>query len=107
MGKRVLQGVLLGVVLYVGILLWIDIDELKSALGSFDLRLVLAACGLSLLNYLIRFLKWQRYLKLLLIEVGAGTSLLIYLAGLSMGVTPGKMGEVFKSWMLRRVTATP
>jgi uncharacterized membrane protein YbhN (UPF0104 family) len=39
--------------------------------------------------------------------VPRGTSALIYTAGMSMSITPGKMGEVFKSWLLRRVTGTP
>jgi uncharacterized protein (TIRG00374 family) len=107
MGRRVLLGVLFGVVVYAGILFWVDLDDFRAALSGFSPALVLAACGLSLANYLIRFAKWQRYLKLLAIELRPRTSLLIYLAGFSMGVTPGKMGEVFKSWMIRRVTGTP
>ena len=107
MGRRVLLGVLLGVVVYAGILLWIDFEGFRGALADFPPALILAACGLSFANYLIRFVKWQRYLKLLSIDLARGTSFLIYLAGFSMGVTPGKMGEVWKSWMIRRVTGTP
>jgi uncharacterized protein (TIRG00374 family) len=66
-----------------------------------------AACALSFLNYVVRFAKWQRYLALLAIEVGARESFLIYLSGLTMSVTPGKMGEVFKSWLLKRVSGAP
>jgi uncharacterized protein (TIRG00374 family) len=107
MGRRVLFGVLLGVAVYAGILFWVDLDDFRAALAGFSPTLVLAACGLSFANYVIRFAKWQRYLKLLRIELSLRTSFLIYLAGFSMGVTPGKMGEVFKSWMIRRVTGTP
>ena len=107
MGRRVLLSVLFGVVVYAGIVLWIDLDDFSSALRDFPPQLILAACGLSFLNYLIRFVKWERYLTLLSIDLERKTSLLIYLAGFSMGVTPGKMGEVFKSWMIRRVTGVP
>ena len=107
MGRRVLLGVLFGVVVYAGIVLWIDAEDFAAALANFPPLLVLAACGLSFTNYLIRFAKWQRYLVLLGIGLGRGTSFLIYLAGFSMGVTPGKMGEVFKAWMIRQVTGTP
>ncbi|MEM7310545.1 MAG: lysylphosphatidylglycerol synthase transmembrane domain-containing protein [Planctomycetota bacterium] len=107
MGRRVLLGVLFGVVVYAGIVLWIDLDDFQAALRDFPPHMVVAACGLSFANYLIRFVKWERYLKLLSIALPRGTSFLIYLAGFSMGVTPGKMGEVFKSWMIRRVTGTP
>ncbi len=104
MGRRVLLGVLFGVVVYAGIVLWIDFEDFRAALRGFPKTLVPVACGLSFANYLIRFVKWQRYLTLLDIPLKRGTSFLIYLAGFSMGVTPGKMGEVFKSWMIRRVT---
>lgn len=99
-----LYGVLFGVVVYVGIVLWIDLEDFYAALRDFPPWVAAAACGLSLANYLIRFVKWERYLKLLDIRLERGTSFLIYMAGFAMGVTPGKMGEVFKSWMIRRVT---
>ena len=107
MGRRLTGGVLLGVLLYAGIAVWADLDELQASLTRFPLWPVPAALGLAFLNYCIRFLKWQRYLALLEIEVDRGTSFLIFLSGMSMSVTPGKMGEVFKSWLLRRVSDTP
>ena len=36
--------------------------------------------------------------RLLDIHLETGTSFLIYLSGMTLSVTPGKMGEVFKSW---------
>jgi len=51
--------------------------------------------------------RWERYRTLLGIELERGTSFTIYLAGLALTVTPGKMGEAMKSWLIRRVTGTP
>lgn len=107
MGRRLLFGVLFGVAVYVGIALWADLAGVGKALRGLPLWVLPAACGLSALNYALRFIKWQRYLRLLAIDVPRPTSALIYLAGLAMSITPGKMGEVFKSWLLRRVTGTP
>lgn len=107
MGRRLLFGVLFGVAVYVGIALWADLAGVGAALRGLPLWVLPAACALSALNYALRFLKWQRYLRLLAIDVPRPTSALIYMAGLSMSITPGKMGEVFKSWLLRRVNATP
>lgn len=103
MARRLILGVLFGVLVYAGILLWADHEQLALSLRDIAWWTVPAAMGLSLANYLVRFLKWERYLALLSIDVPRRTSLLIYLSGFSMGVTPGKMGEVLKSWMLRRV----
>jgi uncharacterized protein (TIRG00374 family) len=107
MGRRLFAGVLFGVLVYAGMALWADAPGLLRTLRGLPLWVVPAACGLSLANYAVRFIKWQRYLALLEIDLDRRTSALIYLSGLSMSVTPGKMGEVFKSWLIRKVTGTP
>ena len=103
MAKRLLLGVLFGILLYAAILFWTDFDQLKDSLTEIPLWPVPAAMGLSFCNYLLRFWKWERYRKLLSIELDRSTSFLIYMSGFAMSVTPGKMGEVLKSWMIRRV----
>lgn len=102
-----LYGALFGVVVYIGIVLFVGWRELVDAMAGFELWAIPAALALSFSNYLIRFLKWERYRRLLGIELDRGTSFTIYMAGFSMGITPGKMGEVLKSWLIRRVTGTP
>lgn len=106
-GRRMVAGLALGVVLYSAMVFWRGTDSLAEALADFPLWLIPAACGLSFANYALRFLKWERYRRLLGIEIPLGTSWTIYLAGFSMGITPGKMGEVLKSWLLRRTAGTP
>ncbi|MCC6406695.1 MAG: flippase-like domain-containing protein [Planctomycetes bacterium] len=107
LSHRLLFGVLLGLGFYVALALWSDVRGIAAALERLSWWVIPAACGLSFLNYVVRFAKWQRYLTLLAIRIDAKTSFLIYLSGLSMSVTPGKMGEVFKSWLLKKVTGTP
>jgi uncharacterized protein (TIRG00374 family) len=107
MGRRLMLGVLFGVVVYAGIVLWADQDRILEALEDFPIYLIPLALALSFANYVIRFLKWERYRRLLAIDLDRKTSFLVYLAGFSMGVTPGKMGEVFKSWLIRKVNGTP
>jgi uncharacterized protein (TIRG00374 family) len=107
MGRRMVAGVLFGMAVYVGIAVWADVGAVADTLRRMPLWVIPACCALSLLNYFIRFLKWQRYLALLECRLDRTTSLLIYLAGLSMSVTPGKMGEVFKSWLVKKVNGTP
>ncbi len=92
-----------GVLVYVGISLWVGLDDFQDALADLPLVLLPIACGLSFTNYLIRFIKWERYRKLLGIELARGTSFLVYMAGFSMGITPGKMGELIKSWLIKQI----
>jgi len=105
--RRLFSGVLLGVVVYLGIVLWADAGKVGHALANLPLWVVPAACGLSLANYIIRFWKWQRYLDLLGIDIERRASWLVYLSGFALSVTPGKLGEVFKSWLLKRLAGTP
>lgn len=104
---RIALGVALGASLYLGYALWAGLDGVRAALADFPPLLVPAAMALSLANYLVRFPRWERYRGLLGIELRRGTSLLIYLAGLSLTVTPGKLGEAFKSLLVRQVAGTP
>lgn len=51
-------------------------------------------------NYVLRFLRWQFYLGAIEVSVPWKTSLLVFLSGFVMSVTPGKLGEVWKSFLL-------
>lgn len=67
-----------------------------------------AACALALGNYLVRWLKWEFYLARLDIRgVGRRDSLLTFLSGFVLTVTPGKVGEVFKSLVLYETHGVP
>jgi len=107
--RKTMMGVVLGVLLYAGWILYSGYEPVAAALADYQWSAVAAALVLSSANYLIRFVKWELCLGWLGVrdpQTGApgltrGRSLLIYLAGLSMSVTPGKVGEVLRSWLLR------
>ena len=107
LGRRLLGAVVLGLIVYAGLALWADLDGLGRALRAIPWWAPVVACALSLLNYLVRFPRWQRYLRLTGSEVSGWASLRIYLAGLALTVSPGKVGEAMKSWLLRAEDGTP
>ncbi len=111
MNKRVLQGLGAGLavaaLVYLGLAVYADWDELHAALVRFDWRLIVPVVGLSLTNYLVRFLRWQSYLRHSSIALAVPLSLRIFLSGLLLSVTPGKMGELLKAYLVRAHTATP
>ncbi len=98
---RVILGVAAGVAVYVGFSIWADARSVGHALADFHWSIALAALGLAFLNYLLRFGRWHYYLKVLGLSVPAGHSFLVFLAGFSLTVTPGKLGEVVKALLLR------
>lgn len=108
--RRTLIGVAIGIALYVAAILYFDVRQLGPALRGFGWWSIGAALALSATNYLLRFAKWELCLKWLGVrEPGEGNapnlsvwrSLIIYVAGLSMSVTPGKVGEVLRSSLLK------
>jgi uncharacterized membrane protein YbhN (UPF0104 family) len=110
--RRTLYTVAVGIVLYVAAVLWFDVEPLRQTLMGYPWWVFAAALGLSMANYLLRFAKWELSLGWLRVREQApgltrGRSLLVYLAGLSMSVTPGKVGEVLRSMLLRASDGVP
>ncbi|WP_106395985.1 lysylphosphatidylglycerol synthase transmembrane domain-containing protein, partial [Enhygromyxa salina] len=116
--RRTLIGVAVGVVVYVVGLLLFDAREVADSLEGYAWIAIVWALLLSSLNYLLRFWKWELALGWLDVRGGSGgmhppaelklgRSLEIYLAGLSMSVTPGKVGEVLRSVLLRASNGVP
>jgi hypothetical protein len=111
--RRTLYTVAAGIVLYVVGVIWFDIEPVKQTLVGYPWWAFGAALALSAGNYLLRFAKWEASLHWLKVrEEEAPTltrrrSLVIYLAGLSMSITPGKVGEVLRSILLKASDGVP
>lgn len=105
--RRVLAGVLLGLLAYAALALWADVASVRRALADLPLAVVPAAVLLSFLNYGVRFVRWELYRSALGIRLDRATSFLVHLSGLALTVSPGKLGEAFKAWLIRRVDGTP
>ncbi len=97
----------LSVLVALGLGLYADFGDLENALADFHWAYFPGALALTALNYLIRFVRWEVYLRRLGIAVPSGRSLAIFVAGLTMTLTPMKAGEVLKSGLLRRSFGTP
>ncbi|MBT9554594.1 MAG: flippase-like domain-containing protein [Myxococcales bacterium] len=105
--SRVLLGLLFGAVVLVALGLWADGRALMDSFRAFDLRYVAPVLGLTLLNYLIRFGKWHYYLGRLGHHPRPTDSALVFLSGLSMAATPGKLGELVKARLLAARSGVP
>jgi glycosyltransferase 2 family protein len=66
------------------------------------------ALALASLNYVLRFGKWEFYLRALKVpRIPVVDNFLIFLSGFVLTVTPGKVGEMFKSAVLERTYGVP
>jgi hypothetical protein len=106
-GRRLALGVAFGALLYLALAVYAGWHDLRAALAVFHWPLLVPVLLLSLGNYLIRFARWQMYLRRSDVQVDAGLSLRIFFCGLVMSVTPGKLGEVLKAYLVRRHAGIP
>lgn len=82
-----------------------DIRGLGDRLAGFTWSAFVAGLGLALCNYGLRFVRWQLYLKRQGVSVPVGSSAIVFGAGLSLSITPAKLGELLKSYLLRELHA--
>lgn len=98
--QKIILSVIIGSVVFAALSIFAGISDVAASLASFKWIYVPVILGLTLINYYFRFFKWDYYLRYLDIRISRKDSLAIFLAGLTMSVTPAKMGEVFKSYLL-------
>lgn len=115
--RRSLLGIAFAVLVYAGWVLYSGAAQLESTLSLINPWAVVFALACSAINYALRFWKWELCLSWLRVRQGdevhpevklsLSQSALVYLAGLSMSVTPGKVGEVLRSTLLRATHNVP
>lgn len=106
--RRILWVMLAAIVLY-GVFVFVSgYRAIEASLRDFRWSALALALALASANYGLRFLKWEYYLARLDIRgIRKTHSLLIFLSGFVLTVTPGKVGEVFKSAVLAQTHGIP
>ncbi|RJP23443.1 MAG: UPF0104 family protein [Candidatus Omnitrophota bacterium] len=105
--NKLLLTISVAAVFYLAGCIWAGWAEILKALSGFRWWLLPLCLLLSFLNYIVRFTKWHYYLGLLHISLDRGTSFRVFLAGLVMSATPGKFGEVYKSYLVKSINGAP
>jgi uncharacterized protein (TIRG00374 family) len=106
--RKVVVVMLVGVALYGVFVLYAGYAKIEQSLATFHYSAFLLALLLSTFNYGLRFLKWEYYLARLNVRgVPKLESLLVFLSGFVLTITPGKVGEVFKSAVLAETHGVP
>jgi len=100
--KNIALFILLGVVVFVILIFIGEYESVMKALTTLNPGIIGILVALTFLNIVIRFIKWEYFLRKLDIRIPTRTSFLIFLSGLSMVITPGKAGEVLKSYLLKQ-----
>lgn len=86
---------------YLAFSIWGGWSSVISAFGDVGMIGFLVILSFSLVNYGLRFLRWQLYLSVLGHPMPIFPSILIYIAGFSLTTTPGKAGEMIRCLFLK------
>ena len=93
---------ILGVLVFGALLFVGDFEEIARQSTNISPLTLVTIIALTLLNDFFRFAKWEYLLRNLNIRLGLKKSALIFLSGFSMTITPGKVGEAIKSYLIKK-----
>ena len=106
--QKIALSLILALVVILALAFYADAPHLFDAFAKFEWRLFPLALFATLANYFLRFARWHYYLGVIGVQkVSPRDSLLIFLSGFSLTITPGKLGEVLKSFLLKSRFGTP
>jgi uncharacterized protein (TIRG00374 family) len=99
---------LAGVLFYGVFVVYTGYHTVQTSVQTFRWSGFVYALLLASFNYVLRFAKWEYYLRALNIRrIPLFNNVLIFLSGFVLTVSPGKVGEVFKSAVLERTYGVP
>ena len=99
--KSIIVIVAAGAAFYLVMAILTDIDKIAQAFKEFSWLFFAPVLVLVAFNYLIRAERWHIFLARVGLGLPRGRSYRIFLSGLSMSATPGKVGEALKAVLLR------
>jgi glycosyltransferase 2 family protein len=106
--SRLARGVIVALLMAIAVgalvVAWGDAPSVFAALRRFPAGLIVPVVLLTIWNYALRWLRWNYYLRVLGVAgISHASSALVFLSGFAMGLTPGKSGELSKSYWLREI----
>ena len=90
-------------VVYLVMGIYADVGKLLSIMEKFKWDFFILLLILTTISYVIRFIKWDLFLKRVDIRLNIRDNLFVFLSGFSMVMTPAKVGEVWKCWLIKDI----
>ena len=105
--RPLVLALVFGAIVVAGFTFFGDASDILAELRRINPGWIAAALGLAFSNYLLRMTKWNFFLGHLGQDVPRGRSAAVFFAGLSMSMTPGKLGELLKALLLKDLQGVP
>lgn len=104
--RKLFYSFAIALLIYISFALFSDFAALKQALVDFPWPYLSGVILLTLLNYGARLGRWHWMLLRLNVPIHLRDTTRIFGVGMLMVMTPGKAGELLKSYMIKNVTGT-
>jgi len=105
--KKIFISVIFGLIIFAGLSIYSDFNKITKIFLTFNYKYIPLILILAPLNYCFRYIKWNYYLKKVDIQINNKDNILIFASALAMTVTPGKIGELLKSYLLKEKNSIP
>lgn len=119
--RQVLAGLLFITLVLVAVIAVTGADTLAQNLRAFPLALFAPVLGLKAVNWALRYAEWRYFLGVIGVRtvrglrerpapnpaapvIREGDSVVLWLSGLALSISPGKFAEVLKALVLRHLT---
>lgn len=89
---------------YIALGIYADMSKLTLAIRSFKWPYFFLLLLCTSTGYFLRYLKWDIFLKTAGVSLPFKQNLFVFISGLSMIITPGKIGEVWKGWLIKEIS---
>jgi len=103
MAKKLWMIILLAVLVYLLMCIYADFGKLISAFENFNWIFIFFLIILTMISYFVRFVKWNFFLKRVDVHLSLKDNMFVFFSGLSMIITPAKIGEVWKGWLIKEI----
>lgn len=100
--NKIILVIIVAILIYVVFLFSGDIFKIKRILYTIPLQIYLISLLSALCGYVIRTIKWNYSLKQIGAIVPFKPSSEIFFIGTAFAITPGKLGELIKSYYLKK-----
>lgn len=87
---------------YLTVIAYTDFAKFSMNISQFKIEFLILTLILNFIVLMIKAIRQQLILKVLGIQIPVKSNFLLYLAGLSMLITPGGTGQIIKSYFLKK-----
>lgn len=105
--RALIVAALLAALVFAALAIFADARQVAAALAGFPLPALAAMVALTMGCYLVRAVRWWYLMRLMGHPMSPGDATYVQLSGMTMTVTPGKVGEVIKGYLAREFAGLP